>query len=91
MATGDLPVLHQVVQHPVDPEDLHIVPVGSIGSIWISSAIEKNGFKRGSVDYLYFICVKMLIIYALAFAFGISSLHEIYWSSLLYYYGRVYT
>ena len=59
--------------------------------MYVSSSIEKNGFKRGIIDYLYFNLLCFGIIYALAFSFGISSLTGIYRYSLFYYFGRVHS
>ena len=60
-------------------------------SLYISSSIEKNGFKRGSIDYLYFTCLCLLLIYSSAILFGISSLTGVYLYSLYYYFGRIHT
>ena len=60
-------------------------------SLYVSSSIEKNGFKRGSVDYLFFTCICLGMIYTSAIILGISSLTGVYLYSLYYYFGRIHT
>jgi hypothetical protein len=62
-----------------------------IESLFVSSSVEKNGFKRGSIDYLYFCFMSFGLIYLTSFIVGISSLSGIYLHSLLYYFGRTHS
>jgi hypothetical protein len=51
-------------------------------------ALEKSGFKRGSVDYLYFNILVLVPLYVSATIFKIYSLNDIYTFVLYYLNGR---
>ncbi len=60
-------------------------------SINISSSVERSSFKRGSIDFLYFLCLLCLMIYAFAICLKISFLSGIFIYAMYYYYGRIHS
>lgn len=69
----------------------HLFVCCGLCSIQVSSSIEKTAFKRGSIDYLYFLTVGLALIYTMAIIFKIGYLGSIYEYALFYYFGRINT
>lgn len=60
-------------------------------SINISSSVERSSFKRGSIDFLYFLMMMSAMIWIFAILLKINFLSNIYIYAMYYYYGRIHS
>ncbi len=60
-------------------------------SINISSSVERSSFKRGSIDFSYFLVLMCTLIYFFAILLKISFLSGIFIYAMYYYYGRIHS
>ncbi len=91
MATGNITGLFQATKLVLSATIIFLVLLFLSCSISISSSVERSSFKRGSIDFLYFLILMSGLIYFFAIVLKINFLSNIYIYAMYYYYGRIHS
>lgn len=91
MAPHNLPSMLQKSKPLLPRSALLLVHFNSSISGSISSSIERSSFKRGSIDFMYFLILMFLFIYFFAILLKINFLSNIFLFAMYYYYGRTHS
>lgn len=91
MAAGHVTGLFQATKSVLSATIILLVPFYLFHSISISSSVERSSFKRGSIDFLYFLILMSGLIYFFAIVLKINFLSNIYIYAMYYYYGRIHS